>query len=105
MLLTRPEPMPVLEAFYRRARPAGPGWRAVQARVGLQPETSLGRDLVRTAAALALLLGALLGLGGIVVGAAAWTVGGAVAAGAGAVVSRRLAPRPPPPSRRAEPYR
>jgi Na+/proline symporter len=33
--LTRPEPAEVLEAFYRRVRPAGPGWRRVARAAGL----------------------------------------------------------------------
>jgi Na+/proline symporter len=37
-LLTRPEPDPVLDGFYRRVRPGGPGWRRVAARLGLGPE-------------------------------------------------------------------
>ena len=33
-LLTRPESEPVLEKFFRRARPAGPGWAKVKSRLG-----------------------------------------------------------------------
>jgi hypothetical protein len=32
--LTRPEPDAVLDAFYRRVRPGGPGWAAVSKRLG-----------------------------------------------------------------------
>jgi len=32
--LTAPEPDPVLDRFYRRVRPGGPGWRRVAARLG-----------------------------------------------------------------------
>ncbi|MGA1864692.1 MAG: sodium:solute symporter family protein [bacterium] len=33
-LLTRPESESVLEGFYKRARPAGPGWRPIKERLG-----------------------------------------------------------------------
>src|SRR5262245_45456496 len=32
--MTKPEPAPVLEAFYRRVRPGGPGWAAISTRLG-----------------------------------------------------------------------
>ena len=32
--LTPPEPDAVLDRFYRRVRPGGPGWRAVARRLG-----------------------------------------------------------------------
>jgi Na+/proline symporter len=79
MLLTEPEGPEVLEAFYRKARPGGPGWRVVRARVGLEPGTALGRDLWLGVGALAQILGAMLALGGLVVGSAAWALGGTAA--------------------------
>lgn len=42
MLLTRPEPAPVLDAFYRRVQPGG-AWGPVRRRTGLGPVDSLGR--------------------------------------------------------------
>ena len=48
MLLTPAESGAVLDAFYARARPGGPGWRAVRARVGGEPPSPLGRDLGRS---------------------------------------------------------
>jgi hypothetical protein len=92
MLLTAPERPEVLERFYRKARPGGLGWRAVRVRVGLEPATALGRDLGEGAGALAQVLGAMLGLGGLVVGSAAWALGGAAALAAG-TVARRLVGR------------
>jgi SSS family solute:Na+ symporter len=83
MLLTSPEPAAVLDAFYTRARPGGPGWRTVRARVGLAPSTELGRDLAEAGATLVLVLGAMLAIGGFVVGSTAWAVGAALAALAG----------------------
>jgi len=91
MLLTPPERPEVLDAFYRRARPGGPGWRAVQDRAGVGPVSALRRDLLETAAVLAMVLGAMLALGGVVVGGAAWLLGGAAAAGLGWAVKRSLA--------------
>lgn len=86
MLLTSPERPAVLDAFYARARPGGPGWRAVRARVGLEPSTALGRDLAEAAATLGMVLGGMLAIGGVVVGSAAWTVGAAIAVLAGWLV-------------------
>ena len=90
MLLTSPEPAAVLDAFYARARPGGPGWRAVRARVGLEPSSALGRDLVEAGATLAMVLGGLLAIGGVVVGSIAWAVGAAIAVLAGWLVRRRV---------------
>jgi Na+/proline symporter len=92
MLLTSPEPAAVLDAFYARARPGGPGWRAVRARVGLEPSSALGRDLAEAGATLAIVLGGMLAIGGVVVGSIGWTVGAAVAALAG-WAGRRLVMR------------
>ncbi len=47
-LLTRPEPEPVLEAFYRRVRPGGPGWARVSARLGFGREPIPGGALAWT---------------------------------------------------------
>lgn len=41
-LLTPPEPQAVLESFYRRVRPGGPGWRAVAARLGYGDDGIVG---------------------------------------------------------------
>ena len=90
MFLTGPEPAEVLDAFYRHARPGGPGWRPVQARTGASAASPLGRDLAETAAVLAQVLGAMLGIGGIVVGSLGWEVGGMAALVMGAAVRRLL---------------
>jgi solute:Na+ symporter, SSS family len=79
MFVTGPERAEHLDAFYRRARPGGPGWRAVRERTGVAPASPLGRDVAEAAAMLAAIVGAMLALGGIVVGSTAWTAGGAVA--------------------------
>jgi len=90
MLLTSPEPAAVLDAFYTRARPGGPGWRAVRARVGLEPSSALGHDLAEAGATLAMVLGAMLAIGGVVVGSVAWTAGSALAVLAGWIVRKRV---------------
>src|SRR5262245_35508517 len=40
--LTQPEPSQVLDAFYRRVRPGGRGWRPVTARLGIDDEPMAG---------------------------------------------------------------
>lgn len=75
MLVTAAEPRAVLDAFYTRARPGGPGWRAVRERVGLEPSSALGRDFAEAGAMLMMVLGGMLAIGGIVVGSAAWALG------------------------------
>jgi solute:Na+ symporter, SSS family len=93
MLLTAPEPPGVLEAFYRRARPGGPGWRAVRAAVGLEPSSKLGRDFAEAGATLAMVLGAMLAIGGVVVGSAAWGVGATTALVVGWLLRREVRKR------------
>jgi solute:Na+ symporter, SSS family len=44
-LLTKPEPDAVLERFYRKVRPGGPGWRRVAVRLGYGPEPIPGGAL------------------------------------------------------------
>jgi solute:Na+ symporter, SSS family len=83
MLLTPAEHPVVLDAFYARARPGGPGWRAVRSRVGGAAAASLARELAETGAVLAMVLGAMLALGGVVIGSAAWAGGAAAACAAG----------------------
>ncbi len=90
MLLTRPESDEKLDSFYRRVRPAGPGWKRQRERTGIAPDQDLGRDLLRVLAGLLLLFGLLFGVGGLVMlrwGTAA--VMGAIAL-AGGLWLRRL---------------
>jgi len=47
-LLTKPEPDAVLESFYRRVRPGGPGWAKVSERLGLGREPIPGGALTWT---------------------------------------------------------
>jgi solute:Na+ symporter, SSS family len=89
MLLTPPEAPQTLERFYARARPGGPGWRVVRERVGGESARPLGADVREAVAQLMMVLGAMLGLGGIVIGSAAWSFGGLGAAGFGWVLQKR----------------
>lgn len=88
MLLTPPEPVAVLDTFYRRARPGGPGWRPVRNRTGVEPASRLADDLVAGAAVVAIVMGAMLGVGGLVVGSWQWAVGGASGLVAGWAIRR-----------------
>jgi len=92
MLLTPPERPEVLDEFYRKARPGGPGWAPVRARVTVVAASPLGRDLTEAVGVLAQILGAMLAIGGVVVGSTAWGVGGLAALGAGTLLQRKVRP-------------
>jgi Na+/proline symporter len=64
MLLTAPESDATLDAFYTKVRPGGPGWGRQRQRTGVWPAQSLRLDLLKALAALLLLLGSMLGVGG-----------------------------------------
>lgn len=68
--LTRPEPDAVLEAFYRRVRPGGPGWARVSSRLGLGREPIPGGalSLVNWGLGIVLVYAALFGIGQLVFG-------------------------------------
>ncbi len=92
MLFTPPEPEPVLEAFYTRVRPGGPGWKKQRAATGVEPAQSLGRDLLRTAAGVLLLFGLMFGVGGALLlrpGVALLNAGFALLGGSVLFVMRR----------------
>lgn len=65
MYATPPEREAVLEDFYRRVRPPGPGWRRQRASTGVAPTQSLRYELQRVAAAVLLLFGLMFGTGGV----------------------------------------
>ena len=64
MLLTPPESDETLDEFYRRVRPSGWGWRRQQKRTGLAAGQNLQNDILRVLAAILLLFGAMLAVGG-----------------------------------------
>ncbi len=66
MFLTTPEPDEVLDRFYLRARPGGPGWRRQQERTGVVPLQDLSVDLWSTLFGIGFIFGAMFALGGAV---------------------------------------
>jgi SSS family solute:Na+ symporter len=68
--LTRPEPDSVLDAFYRRVRPGGPGWKSVSARLGFGREPIPGGALAWTnwIAGIVAVYSTLFGIGKLVFG-------------------------------------
>ena len=67
--LTAPEPAATLEDFYRRVRPAGPGWRRVARAANLrEPESEIASNLLNWALGVALVYAALFAIGAAVFG-------------------------------------
>ncbi|HJU66906.1 MAG TPA: sodium:solute symporter family protein [Gemmatimonadaceae bacterium] len=68
--LTKPEPDAVLDSFYRRVRPGGPGWSAVSARLGFGRESIPGGGLAWTnwLAGIVAVYGTLFGIGKLIFG-------------------------------------
>jgi solute:Na+ symporter, SSS family len=92
MLLTRPERDETLDAFYRRARPGGPGWRRQRRRTGVEPAQELGHDVLRVCAGLMLLFGLMFAVGAAVLLDGRTLAGTIVLAAAGFAWLRRLGP-------------
>lgn len=92
MLLTRAESPTVLEAFYRRVRPGGPGWRLQREATGVEPLGSPGRDALRVAAGLALLFGLMFAVGGALLLRPGVALGNGALAVVGGVALRWLRP-------------
>jgi SSS family solute:Na+ symporter len=67
---TKPEPDRVLEAFYRRVRPGGPGWAAVSTKIGFGRESIPGGALAWTnwIAGIVAVYSSLFGIGKIILG-------------------------------------
>jgi Na+/proline symporter len=88
---TSPEPAPVLEAFYRRVTPAGPGWASVALRTGVQSPDSIAPNVVNWLLGIVMVYSVLFGLGELLFGSVALAaLAAAVAAGAGAIVNGNL---------------
>jgi SSS family solute:Na+ symporter len=83
-MMTQPEPAAVLEAFYKRVRPGGPGWVAVSTKLGYGRETMVGGKLawVNWLAGVVAVYATLFGIGKIVFGE--WGLGLTLLAVAGA---------------------
>jgi Na+/proline symporter len=100
-LLTKPEPAAVLEAFYERVRPGGPGWLAVSTKLGYGREPIPGGALAWTnwIAGIVAVYAALFGVGKIVFGeAVSGIVMLIIAAVAFAWIARSFRSEPPTPS-------
>jgi SSS family transporter len=69
-LLTPPEPDPVLDTFYRRVRPGGPGWRHVARRLGYPNDQIPGGALswINWVAGVVAVYTSLFGLGALLTG-------------------------------------
>lgn len=92
-LLTSPEPDAHLVAFYRRTRPAGPGWRRIARKAGLASTASLREPLLNWMIGVAVVYAALFAVGHALLGTFPSAVlCGAMAVGGAAVLYRRLAP-------------
>ncbi|MBX6363313.1 MAG: Na+:solute symporter [Gemmatimonadetes bacterium] len=65
MLLTAPESDVVLDRFYARTRPGGPGWKRQRERTGLPPLQDLGADILSTLWGVLLLFGVMFAIGGV----------------------------------------
>jgi Na+/proline symporter len=94
MLLTPPEDDERLDAFYRRIRPGGPGWRRQRRRTGVEPAMDLRRDLGRVGAGLLLLFGAMFAVGGALLLRPGVAAGSTATAVIGALLLRALGPVP-----------
>ena len=93
-MITSPEPIETLVAFYRRVRPEGPGWTDIAARADLSASHAQGRlslQFVNWILGCALIYGSLFGIGKLIF--KEWLAGFAfllVAIIAGILISRNL---------------
>jgi Na+/proline symporter len=66
---TRPEPAETLDAFYRKVRPAGPGWKRVAARTGIiPPRGEIARNAVFWVLGIAFVYSIMFATGGLIFG-------------------------------------
>jgi SSS family solute:Na+ symporter len=92
-MMTQPEPAAVLEAFYKRVRPGGPGWGAISTKLGYGHETIAGGKLawVNWLAGVVAVYATLFGIGKIIFGELGLGIGLlAVAAAAFVWIARAL---------------
>lgn len=65
MLATKPESDEKLDAFYRRVRPGGPGWKRQRERTGEAPVQDLAADIQRVGAGVMILFGLMFATGAL----------------------------------------
>jgi hypothetical protein len=93
-MLTQPEPIDKLVAFYRRVRPEGPGWNGIAAQAELSEAHAEGRlslQIFNWILGVALIYGSLFGIGKLIF--KEWGTGLlflAIAIVAGVLISRNL---------------
>jgi Na+/proline symporter len=90
MFLTPPESDEVLDRFYLRVRPGGPGWRRQQQRTGLAPLQELGRDLMSVLCGTGLIFGTMFAIGGALLLSWGTALGAALLATISGVALRRV---------------
>jgi len=90
MLLTPPEPDAILDGFYLRARPGGPGWRRQRERTGVEPLQDLSIDLWSTFFGIGVIYGAMFAVGGALLSRWGVMAVGAAIAAVATVLLRRI---------------
>lgn len=90
MFLTPPESDEVLDRFYLRARPGGPGWRRQRERTGVEPAQDLSVDLWSVVCATGLIFGMMFALGGALLLKWGTALGATVVALVSGSILRRL---------------
>jgi len=90
MFLTPPEPDAILDGFYLRARPGGPGWRRQRERTGVKPLQDLSIDLWSTFFGIGVIYGAMFAVGGALLSRWGIMAVGAAIAAAATVLLRRI---------------
>jgi hypothetical protein len=90
--MTAPEPPAVLDAFYRRVTPAGPGWAEASRRTGIISRDPIAPNFVNWLLGMVLVYAVLYGLGQIFFGSLGVAlVSFAIGLAAGYGISRNLA--------------
>jgi Na+/proline symporter len=90
MFLTPPESEEVLDRFYLRARPGGPGWRRQRERTGVEPIQDLGRDLWSVLFGSGLIFGTMFAVGGALLLSWGTALGATILAAGSGIALRRV---------------
>ncbi|HVE66326.1 MAG TPA: sodium:proline symporter, partial [Thermoanaerobaculia bacterium] len=93
---TRPESPATLDAFYRKVRPAGPGWKPVAERTGLAPPPGeIGRNALLWVLGIVFVYAIMFSTGGLIFGQRDQAViFGVLLVGSGGLLIRMLAREP-----------